>query len=84
VVGTVFVLVGLIFLYLLRHLLVQVIVVLIGVIGLVIAFALIVVGLGLIFGGFWIRGRMRRYLVVSSPPTGDRASIALNTGTAAW
>jgi len=62
------VLVGLVFLFLLRHLLVQVIVVLIGVIGLVIAFALIVVGLGLIFGGFWIKGRMiRRHPEVSGP-----------------
>jgi len=53
---------GFLLLFLLRGLLLQVIVVVIGVIGLVAGFALIVVGLGLIFGRRTLRGRIRRYV----------------------
>ncbi|MGD0637723.1 MAG: hypothetical protein ABSA72_06765 [Nitrososphaerales archaeon] len=64
VVGAIFLLVGIAFLYLLRHLLLQVIVAVVGIIGLVIAFVFILVGLGLIFGRFLIRGRIRRFMAV--------------------
>ena len=64
IIGAIFLLVGIAFLYLLRHLLVQVIVALVGIIGLIIAFLFIVVGLGLIFGRFLIRGRIRRFMAV--------------------
>jgi len=63
-VGAIFLLVGIAFLYLLRHLLLQVIVAVVGIIGLVIAFVFILVGLGLIFGRFLIRGRIRRFMAV--------------------
>ncbi len=36
----------------------------VGIIGLIIAFVFIVVGLGLIFGRFLIRGRVRRFMAV--------------------
>ena len=62
--GAIFLLVGIAFLYLLRHLLLQVIVAVVGIIGLVIAFVFILVGLGLIFGRFLIRGRIRRFMAV--------------------
>ena len=61
VIGTVFLVAGFLLLYLLRHLLVQVIFILLGVIGLVMGFVLIIVGLGLILSRFWI-GRTKRYL----------------------
>ena len=64
VIGAIFLIVGIAFLYLLRHLLVQVIVALVGIIGLIIAFIFIIVGLGLIFGRFLIRGRVRRFIAV--------------------
>ena len=62
IAGWVLVLAGLLTLYLLRHLLVQVIVVLLGIVGLILGFVLILVGLALIFGRSWIRGRVRRYI----------------------
>jgi hypothetical protein len=64
VIGAIFLILGVAFLYLLRHLLVQVIVALVGIIGLVIAFLFIIVGLGLIFGRFLLRGRIRRFMAV--------------------
>ena len=64
VIGAIFLIVGIALLYLLRHLLVQVIVALVGIIGLIIAFLFIIVGLGLIFGRFLIRGRIRRFVAV--------------------
>jgi hypothetical protein len=66
IAGTIMVLVGLVFLYLLRGLLIHVILLVLGVIGIVIAIALIVVGLGLILGGGWGRGRWKRYITVET------------------
>jgi len=45
------ILIGLVILYLLRHLVVQLVVIIVGVAGIVLAIVLIVVGFGLIFGG---------------------------------
>jgi phosphoglycerol transferase MdoB-like AlkP superfamily enzyme len=80
-IGVVFLLAGLLVLYLLRHLLFQVIFVLLGIVGLLIGFVLIVVGLGLIFGTFWMRGRMRRFLAVGGSCSSHwmPSSIALNS-----
>jgi hypothetical protein len=50
VLGAILVLIGLLLVYLLRGLLAQVIVLLLGVAGLIVGLILIVVGLGLIFG----------------------------------
>lgn len=58
-----FLIAGLLLLFVLRHLLVQVIVALVGILGLVIAFLLIIIGLALMFGRPWIRGQFRRYAV---------------------
>ena len=66
VLGAIFLIAGVVLLYVLRHLLFQVIVVLLGVIGLIIAVVLIVVGLALIFGKSSIGGRFRRYVVTDS------------------
>lgn len=50
VLGFIMILIGLVLLYLLRHLILQLIVILVGVAGIVIAVVLIVIGFGLIFG----------------------------------
>jgi Na+-driven multidrug efflux pump len=57
---------GFLLLYFLRGLLARLIVLILGVIGIVIALVLIAVGLGLIFGGRWARGRWRRYVTVET------------------
>ena len=49
------VLVGLLLLYLLRELLVKLILFVLGFLGIIVAFALILGGLALILGAFWIR-----------------------------
>jgi len=54
---------GFVLLYLLRGLLVHLIALILGVIGIVIALLLIAIGLGLIFGSWWARGRWRRFTV---------------------
>ncbi len=64
--GAFLLLIGLVLLYLLRNLLVQVIVVLFGIIGLIVAFVFIIVGLALIVGRFWVGGRPRRYLALET------------------
>lgn len=57
ILGIVSILIGLALLYLLRHLVIEVVIVLLGVIGIVIAVLLIVVGFALIFGlRFFRRG----------------------------
>lgn len=56
-------LVGLLLLYLLRGLVWHILVLLVQVIGIVVAIVLIIVGLGLLFGGRWRRGVWRRYVV---------------------
>jgi predicted tellurium resistance membrane protein TerC len=60
-----FILVGLLILYVLRHLLLQVIVTLIGVLGLIVGVVLLIVGLALIFGKPWLRGRVVRLSLAS-------------------
>ena len=66
IIGTVLLIAGFLLLYVLRHLLVQAIVLLLGVIGLVIGFVLIIVGLGLILSRFFWIGRTKRYLAAES------------------
>jgi len=66
IAGTILVLAGLLFLYLLRGLLIHIVLIALGVIGIVIAIVLIVVGLGLILGGAWSRGRWKRYTTVET------------------
>jgi hypothetical protein len=61
IIGTAFLIAGFLLLYVLRRLLVQVIFIALGVIGLVIGFVFIIVGLGLILSKFWI-SRTKRYL----------------------
>jgi hypothetical protein len=67
IAGVVLLVLGLLLLYLLRHLLVQVIVVALGIIGLVIAFVFVLVGLALILGRFWIGRVMGRRLAFETP-----------------
>jgi hypothetical protein len=57
---------GFVLLYLLRGLVVRLIVLILSVFGIVIALALIAVGLALIFGGPWGRGRWKRYVTVDA------------------
>jgi hypothetical protein len=66
VAGAFLLLIGLVLLYLLRNLLFQVIVVLFGILGLIVAFVFIIVGLALIVGRFWTGARTRRYLAVGT------------------
>jgi len=83
VAGAFLLLIGLVLLYLLRNLLFQVIVVLFGILGLIVAFVFIIVGLALIVGRFWVGGRARRYLAfgkVAPEMVGlSKASMALNS-----
>jgi len=58
--GVVLLVAGLLLLYFLRHLLVQVVVVILGLAGLVIALLLITVGLALMFG---VKRRFKRFVV---------------------
>jgi hypothetical protein len=62
IVGVFFLLAGLLLLYVLRQLLVQVLLVLLGIAGLIIGLVFVIFGIALIFGKFWIRGRIKRYL----------------------
>jgi hypothetical protein len=83
VAGAFLLLIGLVLLYLLRNLLVQVIVVLFGILGLIVAFIFILVGLALIVGRFWVGGRARRYLALDTAGLLEQlnaGSMALNSG----
>jgi len=66
ILGFVMVVAGLFLLYILRGLLVHLIVLILGVAGIVIALLLIAIGLGLIFGGWWARGRWKRLVTVET------------------
>lgn len=66
ILGLVMLVVGFLLLYLLRGLLVHFVFLILGAIGIVIALLLIAIGLGLIFGGSWGRGRWKRYVTVET------------------
>jgi len=66
ILGLVMVVLGFVLLYFLRGVFVHLIVLVLGVIGVIIALLLIAIGLGLIFGGRWARGRWRRYVTVET------------------
>ena len=66
VLGVVMLVLGFLLLYFLRGLLAHLIVLILGVIGIVIALLLIGIGLALIFGGPWGRGRWKRYVTVET------------------